>query len=176
MISKQLKMLPSATKAYGGALRTTRRGRGARPLSAKKSIHLTLRSTKAVGARSFRKNRQVIEAIVRKQAKLAQIRLIHWANVGNHLHLHLKLPPHAFHCECYKKFIRAVTELIARKTLGAERNSKAASRFWDLRPYTRVLTSWREYQGLTNYIYLNQLEARGTDRDLAREMLRPNSS
>jgi hypothetical protein len=77
-----------------------------------------------------------------------------------------------------------VTGLIARKALGRERgvastlsskqNGPKQERFWDLRPFTRVLTSWREFQLLRDYIKMNYLEARGIEKALAREMVRPS--
>jgi REP element-mobilizing transposase RayT len=173
----QLKLFADSPKEYGGSLRKKRKGRkGARPLTTKQTIHLTLRSTKAVGANSFRKNHNQVSGILKRQAQKTQIRLLQWANTGNHLHLHIKLPNHALHRRQYNRFIRAITGLIARKSLHAEKSAKkianAKDHFWDLRPYTRVLTSWREYKILTEYINLNQLESLGYERGFAREILK----
>jgi hypothetical protein len=58
-----------------------------------------------------------VNACVRKQAKAAGIRLYHFVNVGNHLHLVLRINDR----RRFRVFIRAITGLIARQVLGAER-------------------------------------------------------
>jgi REP element-mobilizing transposase RayT len=174
---QQLNLIPKEPRNFGGTPRTTRKSRGKRPLSAKQTIHLTLRSTKAKGPLSLRRKRHAIEDAVRRQAAQARIKLLRLANVGNHLHLHIKLPNDVLHRDEYRRFIRAITGLIARLALNAERGAPRLARgerFWDLRPYTRVLSSWREHLWLVDYININQLEGMGVDRALAKEMVRPS--
>jgi len=136
-----------------------------------------LRSTKATGERSLRRHRTPIENIIKTQASKARIKLYRFANVGNHLHLHIKLSNDIWHRKEYRRFIRAISGLIARQALGAQRSAAklfAKERFWDLRPYTRVLSSWREFEWLIDYIKINQLEGMGIERALAKEMVRPS--
>jgi len=86
------------------------------------------------------------------------------ANVGNHLHLHIKLT----HRLGYKPFIRAITSAIAMAVTGTSRwkplKKSNSDRFWDYRPFTRVLQSFREYLNLQDYIEINQFEGLGHDR------------
>ena len=93
------------------------------------------------------------------------------ANVGNHLHLHIKLS----HRYSYTPFIRAVTAAIAMAVTGASRWRPLAElcdgRFWDFRPFTRVVTGFKDHLGLKKYIELNQLEGAGLNREQARHIL-----
>lgn len=167
---KQLSMLPKVRRDYGGDLRKNAKNRGARPLASRQTIHLVMRSTKAKEALSFTRHRALIRHLVEAQANNASVKVISWANVGNHLHLHIQLP-RAFRSS-YKTFIRGLTGAIALKFSGANKNNKVVreskDRFWDQRPFTRVLSSWREYANLRHYVLANQFEGLGFDREEAR--------
>lgn len=86
------------------------------------------------------------------------------ANVGNHLHLQIRL----FKRHSYFKFIRSITGAIALFILKADRNNKIVKthtdRFWDYRPFTRIVTGFRDFIGLQDYIAINELEGRGHHR------------
>jgi REP element-mobilizing transposase RayT len=89
LLSNQLKQ----EKEFGGAHLKNSHAKKARPIAIKKTMHLTLRSSKAKGAFSFRsdKNRiQKIEKVVRTQAQKFGVEIFRYANVGNHLHLLVK--------------------------------------------------------------------------------------
>src|SRR5262249_49760940 len=64
-----------------------------RPLSTKDPIHLVLRSSKAKGTLSFRNkaHRTLVHQIIKKQAKRFYVQLKNYQNVGNHLHLEVKI-------------------------------------------------------------------------------------
>ncbi|MCB0391769.1 MAG: transposase [Bdellovibrionales bacterium] len=160
--------------SYGGDLLKTRKGRAiARPLAIKKTIHLVLRSSKANGAWSFRKkeNMNSINQILGKFCSKYGIKILSKANVGNHLHLHIKLSSRF----TYAPFIRAITSAIAIAITGASRvkpmKTLIEGKFWDTRPFTRILSSWREHLNLSEYIKLNQLEGCGCSRQEARYIL-----
>lgn len=168
---KQLQLLKPESKSYGGLLRNRRKGRGARPISTKESMHLVLRSSKAKGDWSFRKkaNAEKVEFILKKFSKKYAVRILSIANVGNHIHLHIQLIKRL----TYKPFIRAVTAAIAMAITGVSRWSKSKTqiKFWDYRPFTRVVRGWRAVLGLRDYIVINQLEGIGTHRIAARFIL-----
>jgi REP element-mobilizing transposase RayT len=212
---KQLSMLAKEKSAYGGDLLKTRAGRRhGRPLSTRQTMHLVLRSTKARGEWSFRKSRNEahVNRIVDKFAVTYGVRVISMANVGNHLHLQIKLTNRF----TYKPFIRAITAAIAMAVTGRSRwtrpkaqvlpaskglegskGSKGSKdledleerkvseqqcvpgeisvhreKFWDYRPYTRVVESFKEWLTLNDYIRINQFEGAGYSRDDARFMLK----
>ena len=178
---KQLKLLQREKLAYGGSLLKTRAGRRhGRPLSTKETMHLTLRSSKARGSWSFLKgqNPAKIKAIVKKFADRYHVQVISLANVGNHLHMQIKLG----HRQGYKPFIRAITASIAMAVTGMcrwrdrgslmehhELETKQISnyKFWDYRPFTRVVQGFRSVLTLKDYIRINQLEGAGRSREHA---------
>ncbi len=157
-------------------------------------MHLVLRSTKAKGEWSFRKprNEAHVNRIVDKFALIYGVRVISMANVGNHLHLQIKLSNRF----TFKPFIRAVTAAIAMAVTGRNRWTQSDSQkiarnkrdlasdqqnrpskqprenFWDCRPYTRVIESFKAWLTLKDYIKINQFEGAGYKREDARFMLK----
>lgn len=183
----QLTLLKREKSAYGGDLLKTRAGRAqGRPLSTRETMHLVLRSTQAKGDWSFKraKNDANIWRIVQKFSFAYGVRVISMANVGNHLHLQIKLANRF----AYRPFIRAITGAIAMAVTGRTRwanatadtkSNEARSRtqvdepkkFWDYRPFTRVVQSLHAFLNLKDYIRINDLEGCGHKRDDARFML-----
>ncbi len=172
---KQLRFLKNEKSAYGGELQKRRAGRAhGRPLSTRETMHLVLRSTKARGAWSFlnQKNDSVVRAIIRKFARKYGVRVVSLANVGNHFHLHIKLASRF----TYNSFIRAVTGGIAMAITGRSRWAKAEAaaprkRFWDYRPFTKIVRSFTAYRNLQSYVKMNELESLGFLKTEARQML-----
>lgn len=91
--------------------------------------------------------------------------------MGNHLHLHIKLSNRY----TYKPFIRAVTAAIAMAVTGRNRWAPQSGqrghqenlrrlKFWDYRPFSRIVTTKRGFFNLRNYIRINQLESYGHTR------------
>jgi hypothetical protein len=161
---KQLKLLKNEPLAYGGSLLRTRAGRAhGRPLSTRDTMHLVLRSSRATGTQSFRRHSGKVEAILRRFAAKYGVRILSLANVGNHLHLQVRLGNRRH----YNPFIRAVTAAIAMAVSGASRWNKAKEKFWDYRPFSRVVKSWRGFLTLKDYIRINQLEGEGWKRGTA---------
>jgi REP element-mobilizing transposase RayT len=165
---KQMAFFKSSAKAYGGELLKTRKGRAqGRPLATKNSMHLVLRSSRAKGEWSFRRaqNARAIQAILKKFAAKYGVRLLSIANVGNHLHLHIQLTNRY----TYAPFIRAVTGAIALAVSKATRwGQRLEGKFWDYRPFTRVVIGWRAALRLSDYVLINQFEALGQTRAQAR--------
>jgi hypothetical protein len=153
-------------------------------------MHLVLRSTKAKGEWSFRRprNEAHVNRIVEKFSVIYGVRVISMANVGNHLHLQIKLANRF----TYKPFIRAITSAIAMAITGRSRWTKSTAessvtkrpsngtnnssqskreKFWDYRPFTRVVESFKAWLNLKDYIRINSFEGAGYKRDDARYML-----
>lgn len=84
-----------------------------------------------------------------------KVTLADGANVGNHLHLEIKIQSR----EKFQQFLRSVTCLIARKITGAKKENKFG-RFWQGLAFTRVLTNSLEELNLKGYIESNRREAR----------------
>lgn len=174
MQNSQLKLLANQPSAYGGTLLKSRRGRAqGRPLAVKNSMHLILRSSRAKGDWSFRRraNRKKVESIIAKFGDKYAVRILSLANVGNHLHLQIQLTNRF----TYKPFIRAVTAAIAMSITGRNRWTASQSqkaKFWDYRPYTRVVVGFKALLGLRDYIRINQLEGYGYHRSEAEFFVR----
>jgi REP element-mobilizing transposase RayT len=164
---RQMSSLKKLSSAYGGELSKTRKGRaGPRPLSVKHTMHLVLRSSKAVGSWSFRKarNEAAIKNIFQRFGQKYGVRILRLANVGNHLHLQIQLGSR----HTFRAFIRATTSAItsAVTRCNAHRALKKthADRFFDYRPFTRFVVGRRDFLGIKDYIEINQLEGFGADR------------
>jgi hypothetical protein len=81
-----------------------------------------------------------------------------YANVGNHLHLLIKLP----HIRAWKAFIREVTGRIALFARRSGGRQKRVQPFWRHRPFTRIVRGWKKaYRLAKDYVVLNQLEGEG---------------
>lgn len=171
----QTSMLKKERTQYGGELLKTRKGRDrGRPLDTKNTIHLVLRSSKAVGDCSFKKESHArqIQRIVAKFSLKYGVKILSLANVGTHLHFHIQL----LNRRGYFQFIRAVTGAIAMAVSGRNRwtvsnENVGKEKFWDYRPFTRIVFGFRDFLCLKDYIEINQLEGLGVTRLRARMLL-----
>lgn len=156
------------TKHFGGEHLGNSNPKSKRPLSTKKAMHLVMRSSLAKGAQSLRRKDKQVFKIIYKQARQLGVKIYKYANGGNHLHM-IILP---LSRTAFNKFVRAVSGLIARLILSAERGSPAAdNQFWDKRPFTRILEWGSDFNKACDYLLKNTLEAYGfvtyTPRKLA---------
>jgi REP element-mobilizing transposase RayT len=163
---KQLRFFKSTEKAYGGSLLTKKKGRqGPRPLSTKDTMHIVLRSTHAKGKWRFQANRSKWKPILRKFSQKYGVKILSTGDPGNHIHLHIKLTNR----HTYKPFIRAVTAAIAMAITGVSRWKKVDIKFWNRRPFSRVVIGRRGFLTVTDYVRVNELEAAGYSRTVARQ-------
>jgi REP element-mobilizing transposase RayT len=181
--SRQGNLFEKGSQRYGGDLQTTRKGRqGPRPLSIQHTMHFVLRSTKAVGPYSFKRHRGAIQNILQKFTAKYGLQLLSMANVGNHLHLHIKLARGRIidrkplnNRDLYQRFICAVTSAIMMTTTGLSRWNKKAKtwsgRFWDRRPFSRIVSGFSDNLRLSDYIRINKFEGFGYDRGEATFMV-----
>ena len=173
---KQLEFFKKGSRAHGGTLYRKSGGRCPRPLDTKNSMHLVLRSSKARGEWSFLrpKNKELINGKLFQFSNKFGVKVLSLANVGNHLHFHLRLTNR----HTYRPFIRALTASIAMGVTGRSRWNKGRQnacgsghqrlKFWDLRPFTRVLQGFQSDMALGRYLEINKLEGLGVPRELAR--------
>jgi hypothetical protein len=172
---KQQQLLTKHKKAYGGTLLNTRKGRkSGRPLSTRSTMHLVLKSSKAKGAWSFTRfdNDYKIREIVERFSEKYGVKILSLANVGNHLHFHMKLSNRF----TYRAFIRAVTSAITMAITGASRFKPLQEKFWDYRPFTRIIESFKDFLGVEDYLEVNSLESIGMKRGHATWIIASNSS
>lgn len=106
-----------------------------------------------------------VRKIIVLAAKKCGVRIYENANVGNHLHLIVKVPSPLL----WRRFIREVTGRIAQtvQKLGCKEKGQP---FWLHRPFTRIVRGWqRAYRVVQDYVLLNHLQAEGfIDRGVMR--------
>lgn len=167
-----------ASLAFGGSLLKNSNAKVARPVSTKRPMHLVLRSSSATGTKSFLRSKFTarIRTLIRKQAQLNGVKLFGVANKGNHFHL-LILPRSR---KAYLNFVRAISGLIARVVSGQERGkaktsastSRAADlgqrtaalsskKFWDQRPFSRIIEWGRNFKIATAILTAGTIESIG---------------
>ena len=166
-------------RSFGGSLLKNSHAKSKRPLDSKQPTHLVLRSSQATGKKSFLYSGREVQSIILRHARKQGVRIKQIANGGNHLHLIVQTPRQR---ALYAAFVRGLTGELARFVTGARKgaarirdriaNSKKA-RFWDQKPFTRILSSWgKEYGELKNYLRINNCETLlGLSRKGARQML-----
>lgn len=144
---------------HGGEYATGRRKIG-RPISAKKPIHLTLRSSHAVGVLSFRtkKNREFISALIKSLSRKWGIRIYEFSINSNHLHFALRTLTR----RGLQNFLRTLGGQIAAFVTGARKGRPFGKRFFDLPAFTRIGQWGKAFKRLKAYVTQNVLEACGT--------------
>jgi len=131
-----------------------------RPINCQKALHTVIKSSLAKGTQSLKAlhNEEMVWQIISQQAAKNDIKLYSYANAGNHLHMLLRAKTR----ESYVKFIRAITGLIARHVLKAERGRAQNKKFWDARPFTRIVHFGRhDFHKVKKYLLRNTLETIG---------------
>jgi REP element-mobilizing transposase RayT len=131
-----------------------------RPMDSKKALHLVMKSSKATGLRSFKsKNLESrVWEIISRNAEKTGVRIYGYANGGNHLHLLIRTK----YRDDYNRFIRTITGLIARLVGGSEKGMPLKKKFWDGRPFTRIVSfAAQEFKTAKTYLLRNTLEAIG---------------
>jgi REP element-mobilizing transposase RayT len=146
-------------KGFGGASLIGKR-KSKRPLSTKESIHLILRTDPSFSGHLFSPLYTHSMRILKKTARMYNIKIYEIAFNFTHVHLVIKLKEESD----YHKFIRVLTSrlsFLARarvQQMDPTKNSKKINIF-QFRPYTRIVAWGRSFQTLLNYITKNQVES-----------------
>ncbi|MGE3684245.1 MAG: transposase [Bdellovibrionales bacterium] len=169
--------LNESRRFFGGRLLLGRR-KGRRPLSSTEAVHVVFRSSWARGENSLLKtyNKNPVIGIIRSVAHRYRVRIYRLAVASNHVHLILKFGSR----DLYKAFIRVVTGRIAnhvmksnsfkgfvRMVLSAggvaqlDEVQGKGQRFFQFRPFSRVLHWGRDFRTCCEYVTQNELEAIG---------------
>ena len=163
---KQLAFFQKRQRFFGGNLLRSH-PKEARPLSTKEAVHIVLKSEWAIGPASLLRHADFVDQTIRYWAKKCGVEVYQLVNVGNHLHLVVRLTK----LSLYKKFIRTITALIARH-VGQRRRGPARSsitdeanqpeshfQFWLARPYTRIIAWGKDWENILKYMRKNRLDA-----------------
>src|SRR5262245_27136517 len=141
-----------ARTVHGGDLRRGRR-KLEHPVSTRRPMHVVLTSHRARGPWSLRKHDRTVRDVLRRMARRFDVRIYDFANVGSHLHLVLR----ARRREAFQGFLRSFAGIVARRAPGARRVRPSGS-FFDGLAWSRVVSWGRDYWGLRNYVFRNQVE------------------
>jgi hypothetical protein len=60
-----------------------------------------------------------------------------------------------------------VTAAIAMAVTGASRWNKLGIKFWDRRPFTRIVIGRRAFLSVRDYVRINHIEGQGYSRDFS---------
>ena len=154
----QLKLFDGkSTTQHGGSLSIGRR-KSERPLSTRKPIHLTLRSSRAKGAWSLRRFKDGIRKLAEKVATRWGIKIYSLTVNGNHLHVVIRIGNR----KCFQNFLRVFSGQVAMKVTGSKKGKpNRGGRFWDLLAWTRIAEWGKAFRALKGYVLQNELEAAG---------------
>jgi REP element-mobilizing transposase RayT len=151
------------SESHGGDLGKGRR-KSRRPIDPKQALHVVLRSSRAQGEHSMlrSKNCNSIHRFTEDLALKWGVKLYRYANVGNHIHLLIKVPSRAV----WRRFLRELTGGIAIIVTGAKKGSALARNetgrgFWDHLAFTRIVHFGRDFAGVARYVIKNLFEAAG---------------
>ena len=145
-------------REFGGSLVQGKRKKR-RPITTKKPMLFTMRSSYAIGERSFRRPifRKFIEQTIVSLSKKFRIKVYESSINGNHLHLLIR----GYDRDGLRNFFRVLLGLIARKVTGSERGKPFGKRFWDELAHSRIIGWRRHFKIAVNYVIQNRLEAAG---------------
>lgn len=134
-------------------------------------MHLVLRSDKARGAWNLLRHERSVDALLRRQARRHHVKIQHYVNAGNHLHIKLRV----YSRESFGAFLKSFSALLSRRVTGARRGRgllraeakrqtglacAPTAKFWDGLAFTRILYHSIEEKFLARYFTANSLEAR----------------
>jgi hypothetical protein len=140
---------PKEFQPFGGSLLKNSNAKTPRPLSTKHPIHVVLRSSAAKGKWSLKKptNAKIVEETFKQLASDYEIK-VHESFVANdQVHLLIQLGD----LETFAPFIRSLSGTIAIKVTGANKLAGLKEKFWDFRPWSRIVAQKRGYSLLKDY-------------------------
>jgi hypothetical protein len=153
----------SALISHGGDYAKGKR-KTARPIDPRQALHVVLRSSKASGSLSMLGSRYCgpIHDFTHRLARKFGVRIYRYANVGNHIHLLIRVPSRAI----WQRFLRELAGGIpiivtgARKGASLPKNQSQRG-FWDGLAFTRIVSFGRDFVGMGRYLIKNIFEGAG---------------
>lgn len=148
-LSAKSDQMPKEFLPFGGSLLKNSNAKTSRPLSTKHPMHVVLRSSAAKGKWSLKKptNHKIVEETFKQLASDYGIKVHDSVVVNDQLHLLIQLGD----LDNFAPFIRSLSGTIAIKVTGANKLAGLKEKFWDFRPWTRVVAQKRGYSLLKDY-------------------------
>ena len=152
---KQQKLFYDKTKKYfGGSLLKNSNPKTKRPFSSKAPMHIVLK------ARFYCLRDQRVKKRIEKYARKNFIKVYQLQIMSNHIHLVLR----SKNKDNLNSFLRIICGLIPRLL--------NKTRIWLYRPFSRIISWGKDYQGIKDYIKINSLQAQGFSKQEARLQLK----
>ncbi len=155
--------MKSARLSHGGTLGIGKR-KTIRPIDRKQALHVVLRSSIATGGLSMLNENfcNHIDRTTKNIAKKWGVKLYNYANVGNHIHLLIRVPSRAI----WQRFLRELAGTIAIIVTGAKKGASLAKNatgrgFWDHLVFTRIVKFGKDFNKVSIYFVKNIFEAAG---------------
>lgn len=152
--SKQLLLILQPKMEFGGSLLIGKR-KTKRVLSFSKPMHFVFKSDNARNGLAFVKYQKQVIELINNISRVYGIKVYDLAVNFNHIHCVVKLS----NCDMYKKWIRHLTSAIV--SMMVQFTKMNLTKFFTLRPYSRIITWGRQFKTVINYQILNQLEVVG---------------
>jgi REP element-mobilizing transposase RayT len=147
-----------ARLVHGGEMRLGKRKRE-RPIATKRAMHITLKSSCAVGEWSFlqKAHAAFIRRSLPRWAKHFGVIIYQWSLNGNHVHLLVR--PRSR--DSLRGFLSALSGRIAQHITGARKGRPFGRRFFDSIPFSRIVEWGKSFRITKGYVLQNELEAEG---------------
>lgn len=124
-------------------------------------------------------NKLKVNDLVTRISRRYGVKLKKYVNVGNHLHLVVKLSGSPMTARRqYRSWIRLLTARIAFEVGGSKKGEPfkdergARVKFWDAIPFSRIVHGLRGWKDMDRYVLKNALEAQGVPKSQATFMAR----
>lgn len=138
---------------HGGQLQLNKR-KSRRPLAKNKPVHLILKSQAVLQIGGFKTQEKILNSILFKYSQTYHIKIYEKAICSNHIHICLQ----SQNPDSLKNFLRTITGQIAFQIKQKFPKFKD-KKFWESRPYTKVIGWGQQLDNVLNYIEKNRLEA-----------------
>lgn len=145
-------------RSFGGPLCRQSHPKTARPVSLQHKMQVSLKSSVAIGPRSFlyRHHLKLIRRTLRGLSKKMNVEIFQIQIGYQEIHLTLQTPTR----KRLQNFLRAFTGITARQILKAQKASPSkVEKFWDFRPLTNILSeyfdrNWLQKKDLRPYLLM----------------------
>jgi REP element-mobilizing transposase RayT len=163
---KQLSFFKPTSPAFGGELQKGKR-KTVRPIDPKSTLHLVLKSSRARGEWSLlhRRNKIRIQDLLDRLARKNGVKVYHYANVGNHLHLLIKVKDR----NGFQRFLKIFSSKVALLVTQAKKGNPQG-KFWDQLAFTRIVQWGKDFKRIAYYFFKNEMEGWGYASVFARTL------
>lgn len=162
--------LQTKKKTEHGGVFTLGKRNSRRSFTARKALHIVLRSDKAKGRRSLKNNDALVRKVLNKFSKRFRVKIYQLAICGNHIHCLAKAPTRRDLQNFFRVFAGQVAQEILRKyplqkweekAFRGGTHKKNQKTFWSYLLYSRVVSWGRDFGNVRRYIIRNVLETFG---------------